>query len=372
MTPEPTLLDTIALALAVIHFTTPLAYYYYLRKKHLGKSWGLTIDPGFQPKATIIIPTYMGAKYIASRLDNIHEQNYPSEKVEIIVVDSASPDRTREIVEEWIKRNPDVKTMLVTEPERHGKLSAVLEGLKHLSRDSEIVILTDDDCLWEADALKNAVKYFSDPSIGAVSGSIRYIENRGVNNAYREFYNKIRVAESKWWSTPVHNGPLLALRRSILDKIGLPYFPGADDSAFASYIAFSGYRAIQVDDVWVYEPVAERQHRRMVRRAIHLIKYFTSLKKYVKTRGTYVKTRFDMIWRIEAYLHVFNPFLLAVAVALLVASAIIGSTTAIMLLAIGAILLVVKPYRAWIQSQLYLLIAAFRSLVVREEAWSRS
>jgi len=39
MTPEPTLLDTIALVLAVTHFATPLAYYYYLRKKHLGKPW---------------------------------------------------------------------------------------------------------------------------------------------------------------------------------------------------------------------------------------------------------------------------------------------------------------------------------------------
>jgi len=38
MTPVPTLLETTALALAVIHFTIPLAYY-YLRRKHLGKPW---------------------------------------------------------------------------------------------------------------------------------------------------------------------------------------------------------------------------------------------------------------------------------------------------------------------------------------------
>jgi len=372
MPPELTALDTIALALALIHFTTPLTYYYYMKKKYLSKPWDLSINPGFQPRVTIIIPTYMGAKYIASRLDNIREQNYPSDKVEIIVVDSASSDGTREIVEKWIKQNPDVKAMLITEPERRGKLSAVLEGLKHLSRDSEIIVLTDDDCLWEANALQSVVKYFSDPSVGVVSGSIRYLKNKGVDNTYREFYNKIRVAESKWWSTPVHNGPLLALRRSILDKIGIPYFPGADDSAFASYIAFAGYRAIQVDDVWVYEPVAGRQYRRMVRRATHLLTYFTSLKKYVKKQGVYVKTRFDRIWHIEAYLHIFNPFLLAVAVALLIASAIMGSTTAIILLIIGAMLLAIKPYRAWIQSQLYLLIAAFRSLVAREEAWSRN
>jgi len=371
MASELTVLDAIALVLTLIHFTTPLTYYYYLKKKYLSKPWGLSIDPGFQPRVTIIIPTYMGAKYIASRLDNIREQNYPSDKVEIIVVDSASSDGTREIVEKWIKQNPDIRAKLVLEPERRGKLSAVLEGLKHISSDSEIDILTDDDCLWEKNALKNVVKYIADPLVGVVSGSIRYLGSEGVHNVYRDFYNVIRVAESKWWSTPVHNGPLLAFRKSILGRIGLPTFPGADDSAFASFIAFAGYRAIQADDVWVYEPLARRQHKRMIRRAVHLVAYFTKLKKYAKTRGVYVKTEFDRIWRIEAYLHTINPIPLVVAAVLLIASSAGGSILAVVMLIMGVALLALKPYRAWMLNQLYLLVAIFKSIAAREEVWSR-
>jgi len=368
---EPTLLDTVALVLALVHFTVPLGYYFYLRKRYLDKPWDLSVDPEFKPKVAIIIPTYMGAKHIASRLNNIREQNYPSDKVEIIVVESASPDGTRETVEKWIKRNPDVKAILITEPERRGKLSAVLEGLKHISKDSEVVILTDDDCLWETNALQSVVKYFADSSIGAVSGSIRYLENKGIDNTYRSFYNRMRVAESKWWSTPVHNGPLLALRRSILDKIGLPKFPGADDSAFASYIAFAGYRSVQVDDVWIYEPLAERQHRRMIRRATHLLTYFRGLKKYVKKLGIYRKTPFDKIWNVEAYMHLINPWLLLTAVLLLTASSVMGSITAIALLTLGVLLLLIKPYRTWVLTQLYLVIAAIRSIWSKEIVWEK-
>jgi len=365
-----TLLDAIGLALAAIHFGVPATYYIYLKKVWLNKAWNLKMDKNFTPKVSIIIPTYMGAKWIAQRLDNIYDQDYPRDKIEIIVVDSNSPDGTGKIVSQWAENHKDVVTKLVVEP-RRGKLAAVLKGLNHVSPDSELVVLTDDDCLWEKSALKNVVKYFADPTVGAVTSSIKYLGTDGTDNVYRDFYNQVRIAESKWWSTPVHNGPLLAIRKSIVEKIGLPNFPGADDSAFASYIAFAGFRAVQVDDVWTYEPTTERQHSRMIRRAIHLVTYFTKLKRYAKSRGIYTKTKFDKIWNIEAYLHTYNPILFTIAVILLATSALMGSTLALLILIAGTALLAIKPYRTWVRSQLYLLVAIPKTLVTRKETWDR-
>lgn len=161
------------------------------------------------------------------------------------------------------------------------------------------------------------------------------------------------------------------MRKSIVDRVGLPLLQGADDSAFGSYIAFAGYRAIQVDDAWTYEPVTEKQYKRMIRRATHLIIYFLKLKHYAKQRGVYRKTEFDKIWRIESYLHLFNPITLPLATALLLASAFQGSITALTLILLGVILLTLKPYRTWIMNQLYLLIALLRSLKTKEETWTR-
>lgn len=369
--PSIILLNTIALGLIIIHFSVPLAYYYYLKKKWLPKPWDIKVNPEYKPKVTIIVPTYMGAKYIVPRLDNIYEQDYPKDKIEVIVVDSASPDGTADKVREWIKKHPDANIKLIVEPERHGKLTAVLKGLKQVSNNSDIIVLTDDDCLWDHSALKNIVKYFADPTIGAVTGSIKYLNNNSSDNAYRNLYNQVRIAESKWWSTPIHNGPLLALRKIIIDKIGLPTFPGADDSAFASYIAFAGYRAIQVDNAWIYEPITENQHKRMIRRATHLTIYFTKLKRYAKQKGVYTKTKFDKVWHIEAYLHLFNPLLLLLALILLAISILRGSIFALALLLIGVVLLVIKPYRSWIKTQFYLLAAMLRSLKSKENIWIR-
>lgn len=367
-----TLLEVIALALLAVHFSVPLVYYHYAKTRWLHKPWNLKVDPSYTPKVAIIIPTYMGSKYIAERLDNIYTQNYPKDKVEVIVVDSPSPDGTASIVREWFHRHPDVKGKLIEEPVRRGKLSAILKGLEAVPEDTEVVVLTDDDCTWDKDALRNTVKYFADPTVGAVTGSIKYTSDRDSDyNTYRSLYNMLRVAESKYWSTPIHNGPLLALRKSLIDKIGIPSFPGADDSAIGSYVAFAGYRAIQVEDAWVYEPLTKNQYKRMIRRAIHLVTYFRNLKKYAKQRGIYVKTAFDKIWNIEAYLHTINPILFLLATSILTASAILGSIPALTLLTLGATLLLIKPYRVWIINQLYLLIALLKSLRAKEITWTR-
>jgi len=151
----------------------------------------------------------------------------------------------------------------------------------------------------------------------------------------------------------------------------LPTFPGADDSAFASYIAFAGYRAIQVDDAWAYEPVAGNQHRRMIRRATHLVTYFTKVKRYARLRGVYKKTEFDKIWRIEFYLHVVNPILLALALVLSVAATVKGSVTTLALLVAGVALLAVKPYRAWVKHQMYLLAALLRFKRTADGIWAK-
>ena len=98
----------IGLALALVHFTIPLAYYLYLERRYLHKPWNLRLDPGYRPKVTVVVPTYNEAELIEGKLDNIAEQEYPRDKLEVIVVDSASTDGTPEKVREWAKRHPEL------------------------------------------------------------------------------------------------------------------------------------------------------------------------------------------------------------------------------------------------------------------------
>jgi len=368
----PTILDTIALALAVIHFATPLAYYYYMRRKHLGKPWGLTVDPGFQPRVTIIVPTFNEAGLVKGKLDNIYSQEYPRDRVEIIVVDSASTDGTPDKVREWAEERRDVRLTIIEEPVRRGMVPALNYALKHVSNSTNIIVFTDADAFWERDTLRKVVSYFADPSVGAVTTCIAPLQEDIIEDTYRDYYNVIRVAESKIHSTPIHNGALIAYRKELLDKIGgLPTYTGNNDSTPASLIAFMGYRAIQVDDTIVREPIRKGQVMRKIRRAQHLVLHFINTRRYARKLGIYRKTPFDKIWIIEAYLHLINPWLLLIVVLLLTASSVMGSITAIALLTLGVLLLFIKPYRTWISTQLYLVLAAIRSIWTKEIAWEK-
>ena len=57
------------------------------------------------------------------------------------------------------------------------------------------------------------------------------------------------------------------------------------------------------------------------------------------------------------------------AIAILLYQAVKSSTMAIALLALGAVLLVYRPYRTWVMTQAYLVVASIRNLWAREIAW---
>jgi len=163
-----TFLDLLALSLAAIHFGVPSTYYWYLRKRWLPKPWGMRWDPSYKPKISIIVPTYNEAELIEKKLDNIYEQDYLRERLEVIVVDSVSTDGTLELVRRWAGRRPDLRLVLVEEPVRRGKGYALNVALSRAS--GEVVVVTDADSLWPSrSTLSEAVKWLSDPAVGAVS-----------------------------------------------------------------------------------------------------------------------------------------------------------------------------------------------------------
>jgi cellulose synthase/poly-beta-1,6-N-acetylglucosamine synthase-like glycosyltransferase len=369
------MLELIALILAGIHFGIPLTYYYYAKTRWLPKPWNIKIDENYRPKITIIIPTYNEAEFICNKLDNLYAQDYPKSLMEIIIVDSKSNDGTVDLVKEWASKHVDVNLRLLEEPERRGMVPALNYALQHCQVNGEIVVFTDVDAFWDVNALTKIAKYFADLNIGAVTAGIvpTTLANDSFESTYRNYYNQLRIAESKAHSTPVHNGALIAFRTVLLHKMGdLPSYTGNNDSTPSSVVAFMSYRAIQVEDIVVKEPVRKSQFHRKVRRAQHLILSFLKTKKYAKKLGVYRHTKpFEKVWMMEWWLHMVNPWLLIVCVFLLVVGAFHASLTALVLLGIGLILLVLRVYRTWVLQQIYLIIAAVRNLWTREIIWSK-
>jgi cellulose synthase/poly-beta-1,6-N-acetylglucosamine synthase-like glycosyltransferase len=361
------MLEAIALFLAGMHFGVPLAYYYYAKTRWLPKPWNIKVDENYRPKVTIILPTYNEEKIIKERLENIYNQVYPKELMEIVIVDSSN-DKTAEIVETWHNNNNDIKITLIREKERRGKAFALNEALRDANND--IVIIADADALWPENAVCEAVKWFSDFSVGAVSCLKKPMEQGflGIEGGYRSYYNILRLAESKAFSTPIFHGELAAFRKELLLKVnGFPTDIGSDDSHTATEIASIGYRSI-TPEIWVNEKVPKENYASWkIRRAQHLIQHFMKATKLRIKNKTFKK-----ILAAETYLHVINPWILLIATLLLIVDVLLfKSLISLTLVFIGSILLLIKEYRTWLMQQIYLIIAAIKNIKTKEIAWNK-
>jgi len=347
--------------------------YYSIMKKYMLTEWTTRTDEQYRPRVTVIVPTYNEERYIQAKLSDLLGQTYPKNLFGTVVVDDGSEDGTVDQVSQWTKEHPGIDVKFFRRPAHQGKLFAFNFALRQLDESSELVVVTDADAIWDREALSNAVSYFADPVVGCVTCSISYTEKKPAfaEQNYRTYYNVLRIAESKKYSTPILNGPFLALRTKILSEKGFPKFPGSDDSIFGSFVAFIGYRSIQADNVRVEEPVRGNQFRTKVRRGNRLLLNFLNTKGYAKKLGVYTKSPFDQIWRIEWWLHVVNPWLLVTSILLLVYALLSTSILAAVFLASGGVLLFLRPYRTWILQQGYLVVASLRNLWTEDVQWSR-
>lgn len=366
----------LAIFLGAAHFIVPACFYGYLRKRSECQ-WGVNKDDNFEPRVTIILPTYNESSTIKKRLDNLKEMDYPSDKTNILLVDSASTDETVEIARGWKAENHDPNLEIMEEPERRGMVSAENFAIERMPKETEVVVLTDSDCKWREDALKNAVKYFNDPSVGVVTCRIYpYKEDdKGVEETYRNHTDMIRLNESRIYATPVAHGSFLAIDADFLVKeLGkLPEWTGADDSPVATYAALNGHRAITAPDVIAWEHVPDsfsENIKRKTRRAQHLIQNFLETPKKTESDEQKHGEPFNTIYKLEKFIHVFNPWILLFAIIMLVLSSFSTPTIFLIVLVVFSIATItVKSLRSWLLNQAFLMYGFAKNLFTKTREW---
>jgi len=362
--------DLIALTLVLAHLAIPLVYYWWCRSRWLYKNQYVKLDDNYLPKVSIIVPTYEEADVIEQKLDNLYQQNYPKDKLEVVIVDSASRDSTPEKVRNWARRHPDFPLKLVEEPIRMGMAHALQTGF--LNSSGDIVVVTDADSLWpNRNTLHKVVKWLSCKKIGAVSCIKLPLSKSDVEQTYREYYNVLRIAESKAWSTPIFHGELSAFKRKLLEKIGsFPQGVGSAEALAAMKVCALGYRVVTPETVVVYELVPRKDYYKWrIRRAQHLILH---LRESLKLLRHYNST-FKKIILMEFYLHVINPWLLLASIGWLITSVLSVSILAVAILGLGGFALAIfRPAKTWLVNQLLLIAAQLRFLKTKELVWKKS
>jgi cellulose synthase/poly-beta-1,6-N-acetylglucosamine synthase-like glycosyltransferase len=202
-------------------------------------------QPNF-PLVSILVCTYNESGVIKRRLQNLLESDYPQQSMEILVVDSASPDGTADCVQEFCRANPLAPVQLIRESERRGKVSAINLGLS--SARGEVVILTDAPALFWPDTIRLAVENLADPRVGAVTGNFITSPTDGDTSAQKNeqvvlgFRKLVRRLESEVDSTPWLSGEFTVFRKALLPAIPVEF--GIDDLYIALETRAQGYRVI--------------------------------------------------------------------------------------------------------------------------------
>lgn len=233
-----------------------------LKKKELNKDYKYT------PSVAIMVVAHNEQKVMRQKLENLLTLDYPIEKTEIIVTSDHSTDLTNDIVESIIRENPNRRIRLHRTVDHCGKTNAQNEAQKDI--DSEILVMTDANCLFRADAVRELAAVFIDPSIAYVCGSTVCLNAESSSTAesestYWDFDARCRDIESRFQTITAGDGNIYACRNSLYEDIPLIE---CHDSSFPVLFALKGYRAVYQPLAIAYEKAGENnqdEYKRKVR-----------------------------------------------------------------------------------------------------------
>lgn len=164
------------------------------------------------PKVSIITICYNAEKTIAQTIQSVLDQSY--ENIEYIIIDGASKDSTKKIIE-FFESNI---SKVISEPDK-GLYNAFNKGLNQVTGDI-IGILNSDDFYPNTSVIKQIVELFeSNPNIDAISTSVQIFKHNQFNQPYRTYHAKsFKPWQFRIGIQPPHPG--FFITKSALLKVG--------------------------------------------------------------------------------------------------------------------------------------------------------
>ena len=204
----------------------------------------------FETSVTILIPAYNEEDCIAKTLENKLEQDYPVEKLEIIVISDGSTDKTDEIVRSY---EPQGVKLLRQEP-RTGKTSALNMAVEKAK--GEILVFSDANSLYAPNAVAKLVRNFDDPAVGYVTGKMVYTDADGNPtgdgcSTYMKYENFLRHVETNVGSIVGVDGGIDACRKSLYQSMAPDQLP---DFVLPLRVVEQGFRVIFEPEAILKEP----------------------------------------------------------------------------------------------------------------------
>jgi len=260
-------------------------YLHFLQYRKTEKVWEK--NKHSFPTVSILIPAHNEELVIGNTLEAMCRLLYPSDRLEVILINDNSSDQTGEIAADYARKYDFIKVIETIPPYNgKGKSTALNQGLLHST--GEVICVYDADNTPESDAVYSlTLGLLNDPKAGAVVGKFRVINanknflTRLINIETLTFQWLAQAGRWFWFKMATIPGTNFAIRRSILEELG-----GWDEKALSedTELSFRVYNQgyyicfFPAAVTWEQEPetwrVWWRQRTRWARGNIYVISKF--------------------------------------------------------------------------------------------------
>lgn len=224
--------------------------------------------------ATLVFAAYNEQMALPQKIANLRAILRVCPGLEIIAFSDGSCDGTVAL----LQQASDI-VRVIASPCRTGKAA----GMRRMVREArgEIVIFTDANVILDPASIAPLLAYFTDPKVGGVAGSLRYVnDDAGATARAGGFYwrleEQIKQQESRVGSIMGADGSIFAIRRTLYPVVPPDLL---DDMTVSLSLTFAGYRLIHSTSVIAYEKNATsaqeefRRKRRIACRAFNTHRY---------------------------------------------------------------------------------------------------
>jgi cellulose synthase/poly-beta-1,6-N-acetylglucosamine synthase-like glycosyltransferase len=202
------------------------------------------------PSVSVIIPAHNEEENISQTIESVLNLDYPKNKLEVIVVNDGSTDRTGDVIKKFKK-----KGVIIINQENKGKGAALNTGLKRCK--GEFVACLDADSVVEPSTLKEMIVHFTDKNIAAVTPLMK-VKNpesmlqkiQWLEYIFYFFVKKLLGAINSINITP---GPFSIYRKKALLKVGgFDEKSIVEDQEIAYRLQKYHYKIVQSEDGSVF------------------------------------------------------------------------------------------------------------------------
>ncbi|RDV16687.1 glycosyltransferase family 2 protein [Pontibacter diazotrophicus] len=201
----------------------------------------------FEPEVTLVVPAYNEGDILKSKIEDCLSLDYPAEKLQITFITDGSTDNSEEVLSCY----PQV--MHLHSQVRGGKSLAENRAMEFVN--TPYVIFTDCNTFLNREAVREMVKHYQNPAVGAVSGEKKILSEGSSSGSgeglYWKYESFLKRCDSQIHSLMGAAGELVSFRSDLFQPLEADTI--LDDFVQSLRIVDKGYKVVYEPDAYAME-----------------------------------------------------------------------------------------------------------------------